>query len=312
MKNNEVQAAAEALMAGQLVAFPTETVYGLGADASNSQAVARIFATKGRPKDHPLIVHVSSFAAALEWATEVPDYTRVLADNFWPGPMTLILKRSRWATDDITGGQDTVGVRVPNHPVAQELLAAFELLGGKGVVAPSANRFGKVSPTSSDAVRQELENYLEDKDLIIDGGQCSVGIESTIIDCTSELPQILRLGAISPSMISAVTGLVLKTSDSIIRVSGSLDSHYAPNAKLVLNQTAESGEGLIALQSFQTPENVVRLAAPATTAEYANQLYQALRKADQLGLSKVVAITPEGDELSEAIKDRLMRASHKG
>jgi L-threonylcarbamoyladenylate synthase len=311
MRNEDVHAAAQVLIAGHLVAFATETVYGLGADATNSEAVAKIFAAKGRPKDHPLIVHVSSFEAALQWADEVPDYVGKLAENFWPGPMTLILKRSPLATDDITGGQDSVGVRVPSHPVAQELLAAFELLGGKGVVAPSANRFGKVSPTTSEAVRQELEQHLSAEDLILDGGQSSVGIESTIIDCTSAQPQILRLGAITASMISASTGLQLKSDESEIRVSGSLDSHYAPNAKLVLNQNAEVGDGLIALQSFQTPTGVIRLAEPATTEEYANQLYLALRKADDLGLSRVVAITPEGDELSEAINDRLMRASHK-
>jgi L-threonylcarbamoyladenylate synthase len=225
--------------------------------------------------------------------------------------MTLILRRSALATDDITGGQDTVGVRVPSHPLAQELLAAFELLGGKGVVAPSANRFGKVSPTTSDAVRQELEQHLSVDDLILDGGQSSVGIESTIIDCTSDLPQILRLGAITASMISAATGLQLKNDASEIRVSGSLESHYAPNAKLVLNQSANAGDGLIAPQSFETPKGAIRLAAPATSEEYANQLYLALRKADELGLSRVVAITPEGDELSAAINDRLMRASHK-
>lgn len=306
-----MQAAAQALMAGHLVAFATETVYGLGADATNAEAVAKIFAAKGRPKDHPLIVHVSSFEAAVQWADEVPYYVVKLAKSFWPGPMTLIVKRSALATDDITGGQDTVGVRVPSHALAQELLAAFELLGGKGVVAPSANRFGKVSPTTSEAVRQELEQHLGVDDLILNGGQSSVGIESTIIDCTSEHPQILRLGAITASMISAATSLQLKNDMSEIRVSGSLDSHYAPNAKLVLNQNAEVGDGLIALQSFQTPSGVIRLAAPATTEEYANQLYLALRKADELGLARVVAITPKGDELSAAINDRLMRASHK-
>lgn len=311
MRNRDVQVAAQALIAGHLVAFATETVYGLGADATNSEAVAKIFAAKGRPKDHPLIVHVSSFETALQWADEVPDYVGKLAENFWPGPMTLILRRSALATDDITGGQDTVGVRVPSHPVAQELLAAFELLGGKGVVAPSANRFGKVSPTTSEAVRQELEQNLSADDLILDGGQSSVGIESTIIDCTSGQPQILRLGAITASMISAATGLQLKKDASEIRVSGSLESHYAPTAKLVLNQSANAGDGLIALQSFQTPNGAIRLAAPETSEEYANQLYLALRKADELGLSRVVAITPEGDELSEAINDRLMRASHK-
>ena len=311
MNNDDVQAAAQALVAGNLVAFATETVYGLGADATNPQAVAKIFTAKGRPKDHPLIVHVSNFEAALQWATSVEVYVGKLAEAFWPGPMTLILKRSALATDDITGGQDTVGVRVPSHPVAQMLLAAFEKLGGKGVVAPSANRFGKVSPTTSEAVRQELEQHLSADDLILEGGQSSVGIESTIIDCTSDQPQILRLGAITASMIYEATGLMLKNDASDIRVSGSLESHYAPNAKLVLNQTAEAGDGLIALQSVQTPDKVIRLAAPSTTEQYAQQLYAALRKADDLGLSRVVAITPEGDELSAAINDRLHRASHR-
>ncbi len=311
MRNHEVQVAAQALIDGHLVAFATETVYGLGADATNSAAVEKIFAAKGRPRNHPLIVHVSSFEAALQWADEVPNYVGKLAENFWPGPMTLVFKRSPLATDNITGGQETVGVRVPSHPVAQELLAAFELLGGRGVAAPSANRFGKVSPTTSEAVRQELEQYLGADDLILDGGQSSVGIESTIIDCTSDLPQILRLGAITASMISAATSLQLKNDAPEIRVSGSLESHYAPTAKLILNQTTEVGDGLIALQSFQTPSGAIRLAAPVTTEEYANQLYLALRKADELGLSRVIAITPDGDELSEAINDRLMRASHK-
>jgi L-threonylcarbamoyladenylate synthase len=306
-----VQAAALALKSGRLVAFPTETVYGLGADACSPEAVAKIYRVKGRPEDHPLIVHVSELDRVFQWAAHVPDYAIKLAKVFWPGPMTLILNRSPLAQDFITGGQETVGIRVPNHPIALELLSEFERIGGKGVAAPSANRFGKVSPTTFAGVFQELQNYLDPEDLIIDGGQSAVGIESTIVDCTGEAPKILRLGAITPSMISSVSGLILRQDDSNIRVSGLLASHYAPNAELVLNQLASPGEGLIALSTHQTPSGVTRLAAPATTTDYANQLYLALRNADDLGLTRVVAITPEGDEIAQAITDRLQKASHR-
>jgi len=311
MSLEAVQAAALALKSGRLVAFPTETVYGLGADASNPEAVAKIYRAKGRPEDHPLIVHVSELDRDFQWAAYVPDYAVRLAKVFWPGPMTLILNRSPLAQDFITGGQETVGIRVPNHPIARELLSEFERIGGKGVAAPSANRFGKVSPTTFAGVFQELQNYLDPEDLIIDGGQSEVGIESTIVDCTGEAPKILRLGAITPSMISNISGLILRQDDSNIRVSGLLASHYAPNAELVLNQPASAGEGLIALSTHQTPSGVTRLAAPATTTDYANQLYLALRKADDLGLTRVVAITPEGDEIAQAITDRLQKASHR-
>jgi L-threonylcarbamoyladenylate synthase len=311
MSLEAVQAAALALKSGRLVAFPTETVYGLGADASNAEAVAKIYRAKGRPEDHPLIVHVSELDRVFQWAAHVPDYAIKLAKVFWPGPMTLILNRTPLAQDFITGGQETVGIRVPNHPIARELLSEFERIGGKGVAAPSANRFGKVSPTTFAGVFQELQNYLDPEDLIIDGGQSEVGIESTIVDCTGEAPKILRLGAITPSMISNVSGLILRQDDSNIRVSGLLASHYAPNAELVLNQPASPGEGLIALSTHQTPLGVTRLAAPATTTDYANQLYLALRNADDLGLTRVVAITPEGDEIAQAITDRLQKASHR-
>ncbi len=309
MNVEEIQAAALALKAGQLVAFPTETVYGLGADATNPGAVSNIYAAKGRPKNHPVIVHVSRLEAIFDWALEIPDYALTLAEEFWPGPMTLILRRSALAEDFITGGQDTVGIRVPSHPIAQTLLAEFERIGGKGVAAPSANRFGKVSATTLEGVRQELLPHLDSKDLILDGGQCEVGIESTIIDCTSDSPKILRLGAITPTMVSTAADMPLSTAVSKMRVSGSLKSHYSPNARLVLNQQANFGDGLIALIDHRTPTGVIRLAAPITNGEYANQLYLALRKADELGLSKIVAITPEGDEIAEAITDRLTRAS---
>ena len=309
--NNDITAAARALANGKLVAFPTETVYGLGADATNPDAVAKIYSTKGRPANHPLIVHVSSLAMAMEWASYQPEYLAKLASAFWPGPMTLILKRSKLAGDFVTGSQDTVGVRIPNHPIALELLAAFEAMGGKGVAAPSANRFGKVSPTTAEAVERELGAYLGDGDLILSGGQCEVGIESTIIDCTSDQPAILRLGAVTAAQVEAATALKLKSDQGEIRVSGSLQSHYAPNAKLFLNQNPEPGDGLIALASVVTPAGVTRLATPKDESEFARDLYEALRKADDLGLTRIVAVTPEGDGLAEAIADRLARASYR-
>ena len=204
-----INSAAQTLMNGNLVAFPTETVYGLGADALNSSAVARIYEVKGRPHDHPLIVHVPNLNATQNWFSEIPDYAIQLAREFWPGPMTLILNRSSIAKDFITGGQDTVGIRVPNHPIALALLEAFSKLGGKGIAAPSANRFGQVSPTSAHAVLQEVGQFLEAPDIILDGGDSEVGIESTIIDCTRERPRILRPGAITEKMIVAATDLTV-------------------------------------------------------------------------------------------------------
>jgi L-threonylcarbamoyladenylate synthase len=309
MTRPEIRLAAQTLKAGHLVAFATETVYGLGADASNADAVARIYVTKGRPADHPLIVHVSDAKQLDVWAREVPGYARKLAADFWPGAMTLVLKRSQAAKDFITGGQDTVGVRVPGHAVALELLREFEQLGGLGVAAPSANRFGKVSPTTAKAVDEELGQYLAEEDLILEGGASEVGIESTIIDCTTAHPRILRLGAITEHMIEQSTGLQVSNEQSEIRVSGSLESHYSPNAKLVLNERANAGEGFIALSAHETPAGAIRLCSPETTEQYAQQLYAALRRADELNLSRVVAITPTGDELSLAIADRLLRAS---
>jgi L-threonylcarbamoyladenylate synthase len=305
----DIARAAHALKQGWLVAFPTETVYGLGADAENPEAVARIYRAKGRPADHPLIVHISTAQLLDQWANEVPDYARTLASDFWPGPMTLILSRSSRAGDFVTGGQDTVGLRVPSNEIARELLAEFVRLGGFGVAAPSANRFGKVSPTTAAAVREELNDYLDSSDIVLEGEQSEVGIESTIIDCTAEAPRILRPGAITQEMIERSTGLRVKDADTSIRVSGSLDSHYAPRAKVVLNEQPLPGDGLIALSSVATEEGVVRLAAPETSADYARQLYAALRKADELGLARVVAITPEGDDIALAIVDRLKRAS---
>lgn len=305
----EILKAAQTLKAGYLVALPTETVYGLAADATNPEAVARIYSVKGRPSDHPLIVHVSNVELLDRWAAEIPSYARLLANNFWPGPMTLVLKRSDLAKDFITGAQDTVALRIPGHAKALEILSAFEALGGLGVAAPSANRFGRVSPTTAQAVACELSEYLGDSDLIVDGGESEVGLESTIIDCTGEHPRVLRPGAVTIEMIEQATGLEVVESGSNIRVSGSLKSHYAPEAKVVLDGTASVGDGLIALSEVPTPAGVVRLAAPETLAEYARELYAALREADAKGLSRVIAITPQGEGLAVAIRDRLVRAA---
>jgi len=304
--------AAANLLAGGLVAFPTETVYGLGADASNAAAVARIYSVKGRPADHPLIVHVASMNGLGDWADDVPSYAISLARDFWPGPMTLVVRRSELAGDFVTGGQDTVGVRVPNHPLALGLLEAFARIGGKGVAAPSANRFGNVSPTTAQAVSDELGDYLADGDQILDGGACAVGVESTIIDCTGDVPKILRPGAVTAQMIQECTGLevVGVVEESAIRVSGSLDSHYAPAATVILDQSPVAGQGFIAMKDVVAAEGVVRLAAPKTHDEYARVLYSALRAADEQGLATVVVRQPLGDGIAIAIRDRLKRAAH--
>jgi len=301
--------AAQLLKAGGLVALPTETVYGLGADATNKDAVARIYKVKGRPADHPLIVHIHSMQSLGEWADEIPSYAIALARDFWPGPMTLVLKRSLLAEDFVTGGQPTVGLRVPDHSVALALLSAFEKVGGKGIAAPSANRFGHVSPTTAHAVQEELGGYLDVTDLILDGGASQVGVESTIIDCTSSAPRILRPGAVTSEMIEKSSGLKISTTGVDIRVSGSLESHYAPSAKVDLNRIPISGEGFIALASYQTPPGVIRLAAPDNVEEFGRVMYQALRAADTEGLESIVVEEPIGDGLALAIRDRLMRAA---
>ena len=309
-----LQLAATTLLQGNLVAFPTETVYGLGADALNKQAVARIYETKGRPADHPLIVHLHSMQVMGKWVEDVPEYAISLARDFWPGPMTLIFKRSKLAQDFITGGQETVGIRVPDHVVALALLEAFHNLGGWGIAAPSANRFGHVSPTTAQAVSDELSEYLKPEDQVLDGGPCAVGVESTIIDCTGQIPRILRPGGITIEMIKESTGLTPVQPDNPneaeeIRVSGSLEKHYSPAAKVILDKPPITGQGFIALSDSKTPDGVIRLAEPKNEVELARDLYAALRKADEMGLAEVVVEQPQGDGLAIAIRDRLERAS---
>ena len=304
--------AAANLLSGNLVAFPTETVYGLGADACNKEAVARIYAAKGRPVDHPLIVHVASMDALGDWAEEVSEYAISLARDFWPGPMTLVVGRAAIAADFITGGQETVGIRVPNHPVALALLEAFTQIGGKGIAAPSANRFGNVSPTTAQAVEDELSEYLAEADLILDGGSCYVGVESTIIDCTGDFPRILRPGGVTAEMIEQSTALeVSRSAGSQIRVSGSLESHYSPRAMVILDQIPIAGQGFIAMADVASGEGVIRLAEPTTHEEFAQVLYAALRAADEKGLATVVVHQPLGTGIGIAIRDRLKRAAKK-
>ena len=307
----DIQSAAVRLKTGGLVAFPTETVYGLGADAENEEAVARIYSVKGRPSDHPLIVHIHSVEQMHYWAIDVPDYAERLVQSFWPGPMTLILPRSNAAKDFITGSQDSVGLRIPDNEVALELLRVFMELGGKGVAAPSANRFGKVSPTTKQAVIEELSEFLDSDDLVLEGGESRVGIESTIIDCTGFSPKILRPGSITMEMIEQVVGMRVSDSDPQIRVSGALENHYAPKARVLLDLQPKVGDGFIAMANIETPEGVIRICSPSSLEEYASQLYSSLRSADQQNLARVVAWQPTGDGLAVAIRDRLQKASTK-
>ena len=309
-----IKDAAATLIKGDLVAFPTETVYGLGADATNEDAIARIYKVKGRPEGHPLIVHISSLTNLDKWARDIPEYAVKLARAFWPGPMTLILQRTNLAKDFITGSQDNVGIRIPSHTVALALLKEFEDQGGLGVAAPSANRFGAVSPTTASAVEIELANFLSECDQILDGGPCLVGVESTIINCTQQRPSILRPGAVTKEMIEDALGINIdldtSNSESVqIKAAGLLESHYAPNAKVFLTGSPTLGDGFIALDSFATPAGAIRVAAPKTNEEYAQLLYEAFRLADIKGLSKVFVIPPTGAGIAVAINDRLSKSA---
>jgi len=302
--------AAEKLISGNLVVFPTETVYGLGADASNADAVERIYTVKARPKNHPLIVHISSIKMLSTWAKDIPKYAIDLGDQFWPGPLTLVLNRSALAMDFITGGQNSVAIRVPSNPVALTLLQLFEAKGGKGIVAPSANRFGHLSATTAVAALEELGEYLTNEDSILDGGKCEIGIESTIVDCRLTRPQILRPGAITVEMVERFTGSMENLdSESKIRVSGNLDKHYAPKARIIVDEEPRVGQGFIALAIYPTPAGVQRLSSPRTVEEYAKVFYEALRQADILKLKEVVVYSPSGEGIAVAIRDRLGKAS---
>jgi len=311
----EIEKAAGILRAGGLVAFPTETVYGLGADASNPAAVKKIFAAKGRPADHPVIVHIADMSELKHWAAEVPRAAWLLAEKFWPGPLTMVLKRSPHVNDLISGGQNSIGLRVPGHAVAQQLLKAF----GGGIAAPSANKFGRLSPTTAEHVREELGNAVE---MVLDGGPCDVGIESTIVDLTNDPPAILRPGRVSAQQIA--DALLVPLGESAAdrpRVPGSLASHYAPRAPLKLVQPDEI-ENYVRRQVVQPPVAVVARrgrprdskvalwqVAPETPEEYARLLYASLRRLDDAGCRLIVVealpLLPEW----AAVRDRLDRAA---
>ena len=318
--------AARLLRAGGLVGLPTETVYGLAACADDVRAVARIYAVKGRPADHPLIVHVRGCDDVDAWASHVPGYARELAAALWPGPLTLVLSRAARAGDHVTGGQDTVGLRAPAHPLAQAVLADLARDGVDGVpglAAPSANRFGRVSPTSAVHVLAELgEVLVSGRDVVLDGGASVVGVESTILDCTGPAPVLLRPGAVTADDVASVCGVRLGLTPSRVRAPGTLAAHYAPRARVVLADDVDAlvddaarwpgarvSTGLLAPAGVATPAGVVRLSAPEGPEQYAQRLYQALREADALGLDLVVAVPPPPGGVGPAVRDRLARAS---
>jgi L-threonylcarbamoyladenylate synthase len=315
--------AVELLCAGELVGLPTETVYGLGADAGNPAAVAKIFAAKGRPADHPLIVHLAGHDAVEQWAEQVPDVAWELMETFWPGPLTLILKKQAWVPDAVTGGQDTVGLRVPGHPVALELLRRFARAkpGPAGIAAPSANRFGRISPTTAAHVAEELGERVP---LILDGGPCKVGIESTIVDCSRGEPVVLRPGHIAPVHLEAVLGRcpVIETASGAPRVSGSLAAHYAPQTPMrlvasqrlldFLNAQRHKGDRCGVIGHSQPPQagmpHLWRM-LPADPVGYAHDLYAALREMDQAGVSLIAVEALPEDPAWAAVADRLRRAA---
>ena len=305
-----IEKAAKLLINGEVVIFPTETVYGLGANAENRLAVQEIYRIKKRPNTHPLIVHVVDLNALNYWSQKIPKYALSLAENFWPGPMTLILPKSQEVKDFISVGQQSIGLRIPDHPVARELLMKFGEMGGKGVAAPSVNIFGAVSATTAQNSIYNLKDLENQNLFILEGGESEIGIESTIINCLNPNPEILRPGAISINMIESVTKTKVKDSQSKIQVSGSFDKHYSPKAKVILDVDPVPGDGFIALEKIPTPEGVVRLMSPKDEIEFAHQLYLAFVQADILKLERIVVSVPESGEISIAIKDRLIRAAN--
>jgi len=303
------------LAAGELIAFPTETVYGLGADAANPAAVGRIFALKGRPAEHPLIVHVASADALAEWAAEIPPGARALAARFWPGPLTMILKKSARVPGAVTGGQATVGLRCPSHPMAQELLREFARVGSGAIAAPSANRFGHVSPTTAAHVRDEFGTDL----YILDGGACEVGLESTIIDLSRGAPVLLRPGAVTREDLATALGEVPRSRDAAApRASGTLDAHYAPRTALALIDAqaldaelrGRANIAVLAMREAPPTASVTSwIAASPDPARYAHDLYANLRRLDASGAKRIVVEAPPLTPAWEAVNDRLARAA---
>ena len=317
--DDQVRAAAAVLRRGGLVAFPTETVYGLGADAADPAALRRLYAVKGRPPDHPVIVHLADAAALDDWAVDVGDAAGLLVDAFWPGPLTVILRRGARVPDEVTGGRDTVGLRVPDQPLAVALLREF----GGGIAAPSANRFGRVSPTTAADVVADLG---DDVDLVLDGGPCRVGVESTIVDCAGERPVIARLGGVAREAVERVLGHPVAVADQgAVAAPGTLVAHYAPQATVLVVGAGDVAErvtgllaagrvvGLLALAgAVDDPSGVVVLASPADVDEYAQVLYACLRAADARGIDTVVVVPPPVVGLGAAVGDRVRRAAAAG
>jgi L-threonylcarbamoyladenylate synthase len=295
-----IRKAADILSNGGLVAFPTETVYGLGADASNDSAVQAIFRVKGRPESHPLIVHLGNVDQIPDWAVGIPQEARELGRRFWPGPLTMILKKAGRVSKVVTGGQETVGLRVPDHPVALALLREFR----GGVAAPSANRFGKVSPTSAEHVRRDLGS---DVDFILDGGTCAIGVESTIVDFSAGDPVILRPGGLTRERVEEALGRsVAVRVGGAVRVSGQLESHYAPRALVTI---VSPGEGSKAAEELSRKgKRVVLLGEKDVVAQ---ELYASLRRADESGAEVIVVPLPDEVGLGLAVADRLRKAAGK-
>ncbi|HYM35669.1 MAG TPA: L-threonylcarbamoyladenylate synthase, partial [Steroidobacteraceae bacterium] len=314
----QIQAAVEALRAGELIAFPTETVYGLGADASNPKAVRKIFELKGRPANHPVIVHLDDAKHLQRWVRQMPDVARALGEKFWPGPLTLVLKRAPAVSDVITGGQDTVAVRIPSHPIARQLLTAF----GGGVAAPSANRYGHVSPTRAEHVRDEFGDAIK---LVLDGGDCKVGLESTIVACVGEQPRLLRPGAITMSQLRSVAPDILEGADpSAPRAPGTTPRHYSPRTPVALVPSRRLVEVMreftdqkekVAVLSLRPPSTANRymtwINAGLRADQYARSLYGHLRTLDKIGAKVLLVEEVPAGESWDAIRDRLKRAASK-
>ena len=298
----DARAAAQALAAGELVAFPTETVYGLGADACNDAAIAKIFAAKGRPSDHPLIVHVASPSGVAHFAESVPAFAHKLIATFWPGPLTVILPRKPNVARAAAGGQDSIGLRCPSHKVALSMLRACQKLGVQGVAAPSANRFGRVSPTSAAHVRDEFGDEL----LVLDGGDCDVGIESAIIDCTRGVPVLLRHGMLTFKQLEAACGVPLLMPEALSgnapRASGTLESHYAPRAKVRIISAEEA-------QKLELTKSQVLYRLPAAPGQAAHELFAKLRELDSTGVMEILVTRPPADSAWDGVRDRLTRAA---
>jgi L-threonylcarbamoyladenylate synthase len=318
---SETDNAVSLLLAGGLLGLPTETVYGLAAKAMDEKSVRRIYEVKGRPLDHPVIVHIGTFEELDVWGDEISDEARILAEKFWPGPLTLVVKRKPIAGDWLTGGQETVALRMPSHPVALKILQAL----GTGVAAPSANKFGSVSPTSAQHVIADLSAVLDaTRDAIIDGGSSEVGLESTILNCTVSHPVVLRPGAITQNQIDEVLNSKVEfAAKADIKAPGLLASHYAPNARVVLANSepellalmekipSDKFVGLIALEKIGTPNGCIRLAMPHSNMDYAQVMYEAMRAGDLQNLQTIVVVLPAGDDIAIAIRDRLTKAAHQ-